>query len=263
MLCRVVPFMLAFACFGTAEPAFAQRRVASLNLCTDELLLLLADPRQIVSVSHLSHQPAESPLWREARRHDANDGSIVSAVRRRPDLVLTMGGGFQDRAGILGRLGIRLLDLPYPASLTDVAAGVRAVGTVLGRDKRAALVAARMERLAATRARQAREAVWLGTGGSTVAATGLAAQWMRLAGLAQRPLRGDRVTLEELALRPPPILLRSEYRSRDFSLGRRWLAHPLVRRGGSRDLVTDGRRWTCLGPLMIPEVERLRRELAQ
>ena len=265
MTCRAALSMLAFVCFGTAEPALAQapNRVASLNLCTDELLLLLGDPAQIVSVSHLSHQPAEFPLWRKARRHDANDGSLLSVVRHRPDLVLTMGGGFQDRAGITRRLGIGLVDLAFPASLTDLASGIRRVGAALGQDERAGRLVDRLRQLAANRPPRASEAIWLGTGGTSVAANGLAAQWMRLAGLRQRPLRGDLVSLEELVVRPPAILLRSEYRSRDFSLGERWLGHPLVRRGASRSLVTDGRRWTCLGPLMIAEVERLRREVTR
>jgi iron complex transport system substrate-binding protein len=49
---------------GVAAEA-APRRVASLNLCTDELLLL-ARPEQIASVTHLSQQEAETPLWRQA-----------------------------------------------------------------------------------------------------------------------------------------------------------------------------------------------------
>ncbi|HEY0113800.1 MAG TPA: hypothetical protein VGB59_11735, partial [Allosphingosinicella sp.] len=53
---------------GAAKPA-PPARVASLNLCTDELLLLLAEPRQIVSVTHLAQQEAETPLWRAARRY--------------------------------------------------------------------------------------------------------------------------------------------------------------------------------------------------
>ena len=110
------------ACTPAAAPdpvPGAPLRVASLNLCTDELLLSLADPGQIVSVTHLSQQEAETPLWREARRHPLNDGSLVSAARHRPDLVLAMGGGARDRLRIAERLGIRTLDLPFPASLDD------------------------------------------------------------------------------------------------------------------------------------------------
>ena len=35
--------------------------------------------------------------------------------------------------------------------------------------------------------------------------------------------------------------------------------HPIVRRTANRQVMTDGRPWTCMGPLMIPEIEHLRR----
>jgi iron complex transport system substrate-binding protein len=43
-----------------------------------------------------------------------------------------------------------------------------------------------------------------------------------------------------------------------MSTGARWLNHPIVRGVRARRIVTDGRRWTCLGPLMIPEIESLK-----
>ena len=87
---------------------------------------------------------------------------------------------------------------------------------------------------------------------------------MALAGLRQRPLQGDRVSLETLIAQPPQILLRSDYRQGQYSSGQRWLSHPVARRArGSRTLTTDGRRWTCMGPLLIDEIERLRRELGR
>ena len=59
---RAFASLLALACARQRRRRAA--RVASLNLCTDELLLLLAAPEQIVSVTHLAQQPAETPLWR-------------------------------------------------------------------------------------------------------------------------------------------------------------------------------------------------------
>src|SRR3954471_18073727 len=123
---------ISLALAGTAEAA--PRRVASLNLCTDELLLMLGDPGQIVSVTHLAQQPAETPLWRQARRYGRNDGSLVSVAGLRPDLVLTMGGGARDRVRIAARLGIRTLDLPYPQSLADIERAVGQVARALGRE---------------------------------------------------------------------------------------------------------------------------------
>ena len=248
---------ISLALAGAAEAA--PRRVASLNLCTDELLLMLGDPGQIVSVTHLAQQPAETRLWREARRYRRNDGSLVSVAGLRPDLVLTMGGGARDRGRIAGRLGIRMLDLPYPQSLGDIEQSIRTVSSALGRPAAGRTVLARMERLKLQRPGRAGDTIWLGGGGRTVAAGSLAAQWMALAGFRQRAMAGDRVSLEQLLIRPPAVLLRSDYRSGQYSSEQRWLAHPLARRARvARNVATDGRPWTCLGPALIAEIERLR-----
>jgi iron complex transport system substrate-binding protein len=260
---RAFAFALAISLAAPAasEAAPPPRRVASLNLCTDELLLLLADPAQIASVTHLSQQEAETPLWREARRHARNDGSLVSVARLRPDLVLTMGGGARDRLRIAARLGLRTLDLPFAQSLDDVSRSIRQVAGALGRPAAGEVLVGRIAQLRRTAPARAADSIWLGGGGRTVTATGLEAQWMRLAGLAQRPMRGDRVSLELLAARPPAVLLRSDYRAGQYSSGQRWLGHPLARAAGrARTIATDGRLWTCMGPLLIEEIVRLRRE---
>jgi iron complex transport system substrate-binding protein len=240
------------------------KRVASLNLCTDELLLMLGDPRQIASVTHLSQQQAETPLWREARRYRKNDGSLLSVAALKPDLVLTMGGGARDSIGIAQKLGMRTLDLPYPQRLNDVEASIAQLAAALGRPEAGKRVLARIGSLRRSAPARTSDTVWLGGGGRSVAAQGLAADWMRLAGLRQRSFKGDRVSLEQLLVSPPSILLRSDYRNGQYSGEQRWLSHPLAKgTRRSRNIATDGRRWTCMGPLMADEVVRLRRELSR
>lgn len=242
----------------------AALKVASLNLCTDELLLALAAPEQIVSVTHLAQQPRETTYWRQARRYPKNDGSLLSVVGRKPDLVLTMGGGARDRGQIAQRLGIRVLDLPYPQSIGDIENSVAAVAKSLGRPAVGRQWTAHLQALRRTKPEAAPDTIWLGGGGRSVPATGLAAQWMALAGLKQRPLNGDRVSLEQLLARPPAILLRSDYRAGQYSGEQRWLMHPLANgTDRSRTIVTDGRAWTCMGPGMIDEVVRLRGKLGR
>jgi iron complex transport system substrate-binding protein len=261
--------MRAFASFLAASLALAApaeaapRRVASLNLCTDELVLLLAAPDQIVSVTHLAQDPAETPLWRQGRRYRRNDGSLMSAAAMRPDLIVTMGGGARDRLRIAERLGIATVDLPFAFGLADVEANISRVAAALGRPAAGQALVARMRALRRSAPPARIDTIWLGGGGRTVAPEGLEGQWMALAGLAQRPLQGDRVSLETLIARPPRILLRSDYRQGQYSGQQRWLDHPAARRaGGARNIATDGRRWTCMGPLLIDEVVRLRREVA-
>lgn len=247
-----------------AQAGPGARRAASLNLCTDELLLMLAAPGQIASVSHLGQNPAETPLWRKGRLYPRNDGSLLSVVGLRPDLVLAMGGGARDRVGIAKRLGIRLVDLPYPQNLADIVAETKTVAAALGRPEAASSFAAAIERLRRTAPPRRLDALWLGGGGRTIAAGGLAAQWMALAGLTQRRMAGDRVTLEQLLTRPPALVLRSDYRAGQYSSDQRWLGNPVAARlPHTRALATDGRLWNCMGPPMVAEVARLRRALAR
>ena len=173
-----------------ASALLAAASVASLNLCTDEYLLLLARPQEIASVSFLSRDPQESPLWRQALGLHSNRGSLEDVIGRKPHIVLTMGGG-----------------------------------------------------------------------GQTIGVPSVGADWLRLAGLKQRRLTGDRVSLETLLVRPPKVLVQSRYRSGQVSRGIEWLNHPIVRNAKARSLQADGRAWTCMGPLVIPEIERLRSSL--
>ena len=244
-----------------ASYLLAAASIASLNLCTDEYLLVLARPQEIASVSFLSQEPLESPLWKLARRLPSNRGSLEEVVRHRPAVVLTMGGGGRATALIASRLGIRTIALRTAANVSDVAANLRTVAAALGDSRRAAPWIEQLERLRRTVPVQPVDAVWLTGNGQTLGVPSAGAQWMRLAGLKQRRLMGDRVSLETLLVAPPAVLVRSNYRSGQVSRGTAWLDHPIVRSAKSRRLATDGRAWTCMGPLLIAEVERLRAAL--
>ena len=233
--------------------------VASLNLCTDEYLLLLARPNEIASVSHLSQDPLESPLWRQGRLHAVNHGSIEDVLSRRPTMILTMGGGGRATALIARRLGIRTVEVKPSASLDDVEGNLRAVAAAIGEPERATPWVSRLERLRRSAPRLGRDAMFLSGGGDSLSPGSIGDQWLRLAGFQQRPLPGGRVTLETLLTRPPEVLVRSNYRLGQVSRGTLWLDHPIVRRLKARAMPTDGRAWTCMGPLLIGEVERLRK----
>ena len=246
--------------FASLLAASAGLRVASLNLCTDELLLALAEPSQIVSVTHLSQQPLEYAGWKQARRYPKNDGSLLTVVGQRPDLILTMGGGVRDEAHIARRLGIRIVDLPYPHSVSDIETAITTVSRAVGQPANGARLNSRIETLKRSKPTIASDTIWLGGGGRSVAATGLTAEWMRLAGFRQRSLIGDRVTLEQLLVKPPAALLRSDYRAGQYSAEQRWMMHPLAKgTTKSRTIPTDGRAWTCMGPAMVAEVTRLKK----
>lgn len=70
-----------FAALAATSSAWAEepagdvpRRVVSMNLCTDQLALALADPSQIVSVSHFATDPSMSVHWKQAEDLPVNYG---------------------------------------------------------------------------------------------------------------------------------------------------------------------------------------------
>jgi iron complex transport system substrate-binding protein len=246
--------------FASLLAASVALRVASLNMCADEYLLLLAKPAEIASVSRLSRDPADSSLWRLGQRYPGNRGDLESAMKTRPTLLLTMGGGGRSTTVIARRMGLKTVDLPFPLSIDDVARNLSTVATALGEPRRADAWRLRLSGLR-TANPVSRDAIFLGAGGNSVGAQSVEAEWMRMAGLRQRTLPGGRASLELLATRPPAVLLRSTYRRSERSIGQTWLEHPLARPKTSRILEVDGRPWTCAGPLMLGEVERLRKLL--
>ena len=233
-------------------------RAASLDLCSDEYLLLLGRPGEVVSVSRLAHDPADSVLWRRARGVLANRGRFEDLIGSRATLLVTMGGGAKSSGAIAWRLGLTTLALPYPATIADVGANMDRVARALGDGHRADAWRAALVQLQTTIPRN-QDSIFLSNGGQSVGLTSLSSQWMRLAGFAQRALPGGRATLETLMTAPPARLLRSDYRHAQVSMGQRWLDHPAVKRLARRTLTTDGRPWTCAGPLMLGEIERLRK----
>lgn len=249
-------FVLATSSAGTeATWAAPPARVASLNLCTDELLLALAAPGQVSSLTHLSHDRRESAYWRMARAYPANGGTILSVASDRPDLVVTMGGGGRDNAGLASAIGARFLDLPFPAQLADVEQGIAQLAEALGRKAQGAALIAKVRRVAGTTPPRLRPAIFVGSAGRSLSPEGAGAQWLAAAGYRQLPLAGDRFDREQLLRQPSITLVISDYRTDQYS---RSDTLP-VYRARDRRVRTDGRRWTCMGPSLVPEVIRLRK----
>ncbi|MDO9490377.1 MAG: ABC transporter substrate-binding protein, partial [Sphingomonadaceae bacterium] len=88
LILRLVGLAALLASPATAAP----QRVASLNLCTDELVLLLADKAQLASVTKLGADARETRLAHRAAGLHRNNGRMESVAGLVPDLVITGGG---------------------------------------------------------------------------------------------------------------------------------------------------------------------------
>ena len=264
LLWLVATGLLLVAISAAVAQPVRPARVASLNLCSDELALLLAAPGQLVSVSRLGADPHESMLATRAHGLATNRGRVTDVVALAPDLVLTSGGD-PNAATTARRLGIAALELPQPETLDDVRANVRKVARALGRASAGEQLLASMDASLGPLAARDTPALLVGGGGLTSAADGLAAQWLAHAGLLQQKVPQGRLSLERLLNDPPQILVISNYRSGQMSSNQNWLRHPAIAAlpASVRRVATDGRAWTCLGPSLAPEIARLRGVVAR
>jgi iron complex transport system substrate-binding protein len=200
----------------------------------------------------------ETLLARRAKGLAVNRGRVTDVVGLSPDLVITSGGD-PNAAATAKRLGLRVLELPQPETLADVRANVRRVAAALGRPAAGEAEIARMD-AALAGAPAATPALLVSGGGLTAAPDGLAAEWLRHAGLAQQYVPRGQMSLERLLSAPPKVLVVTQYRSNQTSLNQAWLQHPALKAlpAGVQRVETDGRGWTCLGPTLAPEIARLR-----
>ncbi|OYY00129.1 MAG: hypothetical protein B7Y80_08260 [Hyphomicrobium sp. 32-62-53] len=132
--------LLACCVPAAAEPP---QRIASLNLCTDQMLMLLVEPSRIASVSFLAQRADSSVMYREAAALKANYGRAEEVFVLHPDLVLA--GTFTARAtvSILERLGKRVELFEPATTFDDIRAQLLRMGDLVEeRAKAEALVAA-------------------------------------------------------------------------------------------------------------------------
>ena len=140
-VCGLIVVMLCLP----ASPA-AQQRIASLNLCTDLLLLELVEPRRIASLTYWASDPELSYLAPRARGIPKNRSLVGEIVPQQPDLIL--GGQFSDTqvVSLLRRLGFRVELLDVPLSLRGMRRHLLAFGELVGEPARARRLAERIER---------------------------------------------------------------------------------------------------------------------
>src|SRR6056297_2690090 len=135
---RAALVLAAGLCAGSqcaADPASEPpARVVSINLCTDQLALMLAAPGQLVSVGNLAQDPRSSPMAEAARRLPGNAARAEEIYLMRPDLVLA--GRFSSRATVamLRRLGVKVVEFDPAYSLADIADRIAGIGRALGRE---------------------------------------------------------------------------------------------------------------------------------
>lgn len=117
-----------------AQAGPAPQRVVSVNLCTDQLALMMAAPDQLVSVSRLAHDPQSSAMVDAAQELPTNGSGAEEVYLLKPDLVLAGTFTASSTVNLLRNLGIEVVQFAPASSLDDVPDRLRQMGDALGRE---------------------------------------------------------------------------------------------------------------------------------
>lgn len=259
----------------SASPAvLAQARpqqVASFNLCTDQLLLALADRDQIASLSRLSRDPSVSFVADQAAGLPLNEGGAEALLFSKPDLVLTGTYGLQERVAVLKRQDLEVLQLGPWSGLAEGREQIRLLANRLGHADRGEALIARID----AALDQAKDVVPMGRsilayergGWVTAARSPLSEVLMQMGFTLQQEslgrMSGGVVRLETIVTDPPDVMLVDAGSQQAIDNGTALFSHPALAAAvpQERRLAIPGHLTICGGPSTPAMIEALAAEV--
>lgn len=241
---QVVAVLAALAAaLGFTAALAAPQRVVSMNVCTDQLAMLVAAPDQLVSVSYLAVRPDVSALHADAAAagYRLNHGLAEQVFLMEPDLVLA--GAYTARASttMLERLGFRVEIFQPARTFEDIRANIARIGGLLGREARADALIVEMDAKLAGLAPADDESPTVAAffaNGYSIGDGALLHDAMRRggwrnAGVDYGVAGVGKLPLEVIVSRPPDAFLANPENRRGPALAHEILAHPALRRASA------------------------------
>jgi len=258
--------LAAASVFCLAPAAFASPpRIVSINPCVDAVLVKVAEPSQILAISHYSQDPEATSIPLDvARRFRVTSATAEEVVALAPDVVMSGPHVSPSTIFALERMHIRIVKFSVAESVAESERQIREIAEVAGAPMRGEAIVQEIQRaIEAARPRDTRTLsalIWQG-GGMVPGQGTLADELLGLTGYhnssADYGLRKwDVLPLEYLIASPPDVVL-------SLGTGRdqrdRMLGHPAVRELAKRVAFREYpfQLLQCGGPTIIEAVARL------
>lgn len=257
---------------AVSTPSYAAPRIASINVCTDQLLLSLADANEIAGLSPYARDKWQSWQADKARQFPRLSGGAEDILVLKPDVVVA--SLFDKRATreLLRRQGVQVAEFAMPRSMAEVRAQIRQMGGIAGHAERADAEVARLDAALA----HAREALadrrtrvlalsrrgWVDGRDSLIGAL-LQEAGLRNAADELGMTDGGFVSLEAVIALRPDLLLVSEAGDRAEDEGTALLLHPALQRfyPPEKRIVIPERLTVCGGVMLADALDLLVKEL--
>jgi iron complex transport system substrate-binding protein len=247
-------------------------RIASMNVCTDQMLVTLADPAQILGLSRFSRDAWQSFAADDARRFPILSGGAEEILVLKPDIVVASLFDKRSTRELLKEKGLHLAEFSVPRNLDEVKAQIRKMGEIARHPERAKAEIARLD-AAIARARQAvtdkhYSVLPLSRRGWVSGSDSLVSSLLTETGLfnAASDLgvgTGGFASLEAIVSLKPDFLLVSEEGDRAEDDGRAFLLHPALERfyPPAKRIVIPERLTVCGGVMLTDALDVLVAEL--
>ena len=250
--------LLLWATVTCAEP----QKIVSLNLCTDQLLMLLADPNQIASLSKIVDDPNVSFLAKKAVEFRKNRGDAEEIFMNSPDLVVA--GVYTEKATvqILQSLGVRVEIFPIEQNFDDIVENIRKMGLLVGHSDRAKRMIddfnIRLEELRSGITERPRAAIYSANGYTTGTDT-MSGQILKTAGFQNITEEvgmsfGGTLPLETLVMLQPDFVITGKAYP-GHSRSEEILKHPALR--PFKGITQTDAKWICGTPAVLDAVAEL------
>lgn len=263
--------VVAALCVALVMPANAKpQRIVSTNVCADQLVLLLADPQNIVSVSRLATEPEISNFAKQARGYQTNGARAEEIVQLRPDLVVGDVQTGKHANKLAKAIGVPVHIIGWPSSISDVRDIILAAGKAIGEPERAQsqveAMTRRLSRMPSQIDSRMTALVYEPNGLTTGPGT-LTDDILKTAGLKNlaSELTGasyGAVPLERVIAAAPRLLVLDDSYTKSSSRAQSLLRHPAFTALDGKTTIfrVPSRLWLCPGPWVADAAERLSAE---
>lgn len=264
--------IVAVAISGHASFAAGLPRIVSMNVCSDQLLLSLADPAQIMGLSRFARDSWQSWAAGDARNYRILSGGAEDVLVLKPDIVVASLFDKRSTRELLKANGLHLVEFTVPRTLDEVKDQIREMGDLVQHPDRAVAEIARLD-AAIARAREAGmnrhyRVLPLSRRGWVPGSDSLVSSLLTETGLLNASgdlgvASGGYASLEAIVKLKPDFILVSEAGDRAEDDGRAFLLHPALERfyPPEKRLVIPERLTVCGGVMLADALDLLSAEL--
>lgn len=251
----------------TGAPA-VPRRIVSINLCADQLVLALADRGQIAGLTKNATDTAMSGEAAKARGIPLLSNSAEQILAIEPDLIVGMPASRSAALAALPTQNYPLLDLATANTLDEIHASIRETATAVGHPERGTALIARMqgELAGLPKPGKGRVAAYYQRRGYMTGTGTLIDELMERVGLVnlagrlgKPPL--SQLSLEEMVAAKPDFLIVESATDKITDQGSEMLHHPAI-----KDIprISIPQAWTvCGSPAYVQAARSMTAQIAR